>query len=122
MRDGHDRCDKLAKAEICIFVEEQAGEGFVRHLHTHVPRHRLSSDARYNLLRTLVLRFADADAETIVRSYLNRRGTDPAAALVFRIEVSYPEPGVIRHFCGRGTSVHAWTDEVIAPEKFRQTR
>lgn len=120
MQVGRDRCDKLAASEICIIVEKQSDGGFVRHVHTHVPRHRLSEDARYNLLRALVMRYSEADPEMIIRSYLNRRGANPAASVAFQIQVTYPEPGVIRHFCGAETPARAWAEEVIAPEKFRQ--
>lgn len=34
--------------------------------------------------------------QMMVRSCLNKRGTDPAAASAFKIQVSYPEPGAIR--------------------------
>ena len=116
----YDCCNRLAKSEVCIVVETHVDGTYVRHMHTHVPRYRLSAEARYNLLRTLVFRFSDAQAELIVRSHLNRKGADPAAAMGFRVQVSHPEPGVLRHSCEAQGAARAWVDEVIAPEKFRQ--
>lgn len=44
-------------------------------------------------------------------------GKSPPAAPDRRIVTSYPEPGVIRFYCGSNTK--AWSDQVIAKPKFR---
>jgi hypothetical protein len=88
------------------------------HSTEHVPAHRLSNDARTDLLFAMVIRFSGFSAETIVRCYLNKRGrTPPADEGHLRCAVSYPEPGVMRCYCG--TDTIAWSDQVNRKEVFR---
>ena len=105
--ENHKVCDSLKPSEICLVVEQYTEGIYIRKFHEHVPKHRLSNSARTNLLRTLVLHFLGASAEAIVSSSLNERGR----------ATSYPEPGVLRSYCG--TNTIAWSDQVIAPIKFR---
>ncbi len=72
------------------------------------------------MIRALVLRYADFGAQQILHCYLNKRGHEPEACDLLRIHIEYPEPGVIRKYCG--TDVLAWIDTVIAPKEFRQAR
>ena len=55
--------------------------------------------------------------EHIISCYLNKRGKSPAAADDLQIVKSYPEPGVIRFYCGGNTKV--WVDQVISKSEFR---
>jgi hypothetical protein len=70
------------------------------------------------MMKALVLRYEEVEAPCILRCYLNNHGREPAACNPFQVHVEYPEPGVIRKYCG--TNVQAWLDTVIAPGQFRQ--
>ncbi len=111
MYEHHKLCDRLKPSEICVVVEQYTEGIFIRKFHEHVPKSRLSIDARINLLRALVIHFSGLGAETIVRCFLNKRGKTPAANDSLRIETSYPEPGVLRDYCGSNTV--AWSDQVM---------
>jgi len=116
MYENYKLCALLKPGETCLVVEQYRVGEMVRKFHEHVPKYRLNNDARANLLRALVLHFSGASAETIMRSSLNNRGHEPLA-VSFRWHTSYPEPGVLRTYCGTDTT--AWSDHVIAPDKFR---
>ena len=116
MYENHKLCDSLKSSEICLVVEQYMEGIYIRKFHEHIPKHRLSNSARTNLLRTLVLHFSEASAETIVSSSLNKRGRSPPA-MTFQWATSYPEPGVLRSYFG--TDTVAWSDQVIILEKFR---
>jgi hypothetical protein len=75
-------------------------------------------DAQGQLLRALVIRFSAMSARTIVRNHLNTRGKSPPAENDLRFHQTYPEPGVIRFYCGG--NIKAWSDKVILPSQFRQ--
>jgi hypothetical protein len=120
MYENYKLCPELRPSEVCIVLEQYHEGKFERQFHEHVPRSRLSEDARINLLRALVIRFygwAGMGPEGVVRSFLNRRGNKPVARDL-RFHTTYPEPGVIRYCCGADTQ--AWIDVVIAPRNFRQ--
>ncbi len=116
MFENHKLCDRLTPSETCLVVEQYKEGIFIREFHEHVPKSRLSRDAQTNLLRALVIHFSGVGAETILRCYLNERGKTPASNRI-RFETTYPEPGVLRRYCGTDTT--AWSDQVIVPEKFR---
>ena len=116
MYTNHELCDRLTYSETCLVVEQYQEGVFIRKFHEHVPKHRLSKDGRIHLLRALVIHFSGVGAETILRCYLNERGKTPVANRL-RVVTSYPEPGVLRTYCGSDTS--AWSDQVIVKEKFR---
>jgi hypothetical protein len=118
MYERYKLCDHLKPSEVCLVVEQYTEGTFIRIFHQHVPKSRLSDDARRNLLRALVIRFSGIGAETVVHCYLNERGLVPAADNSLKMDVSYPEPGVLRLYCGANTK--AWSDQVIAKWKFRQ--
>ena len=120
MHENHKLCSKLKTSEVCLVVE-QYGEGkFTRQHHEHVPKSRLSTDKRLNLLRALVIVFSGMGFESIVACHLNARGkTLAGSAGRLRMAVAYPEPGVLRTYCG--TNTHAWSDQVIAPSQFRRS-
>ena len=118
MYENYKPCDSLKPSEICLVVEQHTEGIYVQKFHEHVPKYRLSNSARTNLLRTLVLHFMGASAETMVRSNLNERGRSPPA-MTFPWTTSYPEPGVFRTYCGGNTK--AWSDQVISPYKFRRS-
>jgi hypothetical protein len=118
MYENHKLCDRLKPSETCLVVEQYTGGTFTRKFHEHVPKSRLSDDRRRNLLRALVIRFSGIGAETVVRCYLNKSGSAPATDNSLRMTISYPEPGVLRLYCG--TNTKAWSDQVIAPVKFRR--
>jgi hypothetical protein len=115
--ESYKLCDDLKPSEICLIVEQYKDGAFTRKFHEHVPKSRLSNDARVNLLRALVVRFSGIGPETIVHCYLNEKGQRPAADNSLLIVVGHPEPGVLRTYCGANTT--AWSDQVIAPSSFR---
>src|SRR5580693_6829640 len=96
-------CPTLTPDMKCIRLRKYnhgRGELFAELFHEHCPKHRISEDASTEMLRALVLRYEQADAAYILRSYLNKRGREPQAYNPFRMTVEYPEPGVIRKYCG----------------------
>jgi hypothetical protein len=60
--------------------------------------------------------YSGAEAPSIVRSYLNDRGHEPPCDTRLRITVEYPEPGVIRKYCGG--DVQAWIDTAHGADCF----
>jgi hypothetical protein len=68
-------------------------------------------------MKAMVLRH-EVEASHILRSYLSKRGRDPESRDPFQIRLEYPEPGVLRKYCG--TDVLVWIDTVINPRTFRQ--
>jgi hypothetical protein len=115
------RCPQLKPNELCIVLEQYHEGKFARQFHEHVPRSRLSAENKINVIKSLVVRFYGFEGmgpESIVRAYLNNRGKTPSASAVLRIHTSYPEPGVLRHYCGGDTA--AWVDEVVLPSSFRR--
>jgi len=116
MYENYKICDRLKPSEICLVVERYTEGEYTREFHMHVPKHRLSTDARRNLLRVLVLHFKGSSAEAIVQSSLNMQGKSPPTK-TFQWSESYPEPGVFRTYCGANTV--AWSDQVIDPTTFR---
>ena len=110
-------CTELKPKEICIVVEQYKEGIFERQYHCHVPKHRLSESVLLHLLKVLVLKFQNNELETIVRSHLNERGTEPRA---YKLpwHADYPEPGVLRRRCG--ANICAWADLVVSAEEFRK--
>jgi hypothetical protein len=120
MYDNFNLCPQLRPTDVCLVLEQYKEGKFERRFHTHVPKSRLSEDAKINLLKALVVRFdgeSGMGAEHIVNCYINKKGKIPRAAGDLRFETRYPEPGVIRCYCG--TNTKAWSDQVIAKSKFR---
>jgi hypothetical protein len=120
MYENYKLCSELEPSDRCLVVEQYVEGKFEQRFHQHVPKSRLSVDAVINLLRALVARFdgeSGMSAEQIVSAYLNNRARTPPASAVLRIVTSYPEPGVIRYYCGANTK--AWSDQVIAKQDFR---
>jgi hypothetical protein len=121
MYENHKLCSELRANELCIVLEQYHEGKFERQFHEHVPRSRLSAESKINLLRALVVRFygfSGMGAEQIVRAYLNTKGKTPSKNIGLQIRTSYPEPGVLRHYCGGDTA--AWADEVVLASSFRQ--
>jgi hypothetical protein len=116
MYENHKLCPDLKPKEVCLVVEQYHEGTIGRKYHLHVPKYRLSEDALAYLLKTLVLKFANNEPLTIVRSFLNSRGRHPSAHS-FNFHVTYPEPGVLRKYCGGDTC--AWADQVVMPSSFR---
>jgi hypothetical protein len=113
-------CPDLRPADVCLVVEQYREGGFERRFHKHVPRERLSDDARLDLLRALVARFlarTGPNAEQIIGSYLNTNIERPVAPNGLTVVTSHPEPGVVRCYCGSATV--AWSDHVFARRQFR---
>ena len=118
MYENHKLCSSLTPKQICLVVEQYKEGEITRKYHEHVPKYRLSDESRRNLLRALVISFSGMSPESIVRCYLNDRGSLPSANLSLPVIVKYPEPGVLRHYCG--TNTVAWSDQVIVLEDFRR--
>lgn len=121
MYDGFSLSDSLEKGKVEVVVEQYERGAFVRLYSALVPAHRLSKEAKNNLLKSLICRFNGKTGlgfEHIVQSYLNSRGKTPPSHDPFQFHVAYPEPGVLRTYCG--TDTLAWIDEVVSPTTFRQ--
>jgi hypothetical protein len=117
MYENQKLCEKLKPEEICLVVEQYKEGNFERQYHEHVRKHRLSENALRNLLMALVLKFENTEPRTIVRAHLNDRGKAPLAYKLMW-HVTYPEPGVLRKYCGTNTC--AWADLVISAGRFRK--
>jgi len=118
MYENFRLCEGLKSSEICLVVEQYDKGLFTRRFHEHVPKSRLSNDARVHLLRALVIHFSRMGPRNIVACHLNKKGPTPSAdSGTLHMFTSYPEPGVLRFYCGLDTK--AWSDQVIAPSKFR---
>jgi hypothetical protein len=119
MYENYKPCAELKPRECCLVLEQYHQGEFTRHYHLHFPLSRISEKVMIELLKAFVVRFYGFEgfgADSIVSAYLNSRGKDPATKS-FHFQVTYPEPGVIRRYCG--TDTRAWIDEVISPSKFR---
>jgi len=120
MNGNFKLCPDLQPDDVCLVVEQYREGGFERRFHKHVPRARLSDEAKADLLRALVERFSERagpSAEQIVGFYLNANGERPPAINHLTIVTSHPEPGVVRSYCGSATV--AWSDHVFARRQFR---
>lgn len=118
--ENFDLCPDLLSGEKCIVLRRYASGNYERLIHEHVPSHRLSKDNTINLLKTLVIgsvRRSDDEIPSIVGYYLNGRGQKPARRSI-PITPAYPEPGVLRIYCG--TNTMAWCDEVVAEDSYRK--
>jgi hypothetical protein len=93
--ENYKLCETLKPAEICLVVEHYSQGVFAREFHEHVPKSRLSQEARLNLLRALVVHFSGMGPERIVGCYLNSPGRKPEAINGFPFHVTYPERGVL---------------------------
>lgn len=114
-------CPELIPDYRCIRLRKYnsgSGPAYDDLFHEHIPKHRVSEDAAVELLRALVLVYSGAEAPSIVRSHLNGRGHEPPRDTRLRIAFEYPEPGVMRKYCG--TDVHAWIDTVLKADHFRK--
>ena len=119
MYENFELCPGLKAKEMCIVVREYQDGQFYRRFHEHIPKHRISEEGLSAMLQALVLKFQNNEPMTIMRSFLNTRGKEPSA-YTFVWQVTYPEPGVLRKYCG--TNVCAWADQVIEPANFRKER
>lgn len=122
MYENFKLCPELQPSETCLVLEQYVKGRFDRRFHMHVPKSKLTESSLGNLLRSLVIRFYEEEgmgAEHIVQLHLaNRRKSRSSNSL--NIQHSYPEPGVLRFYCG--TNTVAWADQVIVPSKFRSPR
>jgi hypothetical protein len=119
---GFQPCPTLLPKMKCIRLRRYnhgQGDPFTELFHEHFPGYRMSEDASTEMMKALVLRYEEVEAPHILRCYLNKRGHDPKSSSdLFTITVEYPEPGVMRKYCG--TDIQAWIDTVIDPKGFRQ--
>jgi hypothetical protein len=120
MYERYKLCTELKPRECCLVLEQYHQGEFTQKYHRHFPRHRISETTMIEMLKAFVVRFYGFEGfgpDSIVAAYLNSRGKDPASRNPFQMQVTYPEPGVIRRYCG--TNTKAWIDEVIVPSEFR---
>ena len=113
-------CPDWKTQELCLVVEQYKEGVFERVYHLHIPQRRISQSSLSELLRSLVCRFdgfTGLGFETIVAAYLNDRKGGLSKRNPFQMTTSYPEPGVLRLYCG--TNTITWADRVIVPSKFR---
>jgi hypothetical protein len=107
----------LKPKQYCIMVEQYKDGFFERKFHEHVAARRLSEESLQQLLPALVMKFEEMLPMTIFRSHLNGRGKNPPHQ-TFMWHVNYPEPDVLRKYCG--TDTVAWADLVIRADQFRK--
>jgi hypothetical protein len=117
VHSGYKLCESLKPKEYCIVVELYKDGVFEQRFHEHVAVHRLSEESLQYLLPALVMKFEEMLAMTIFRSHLNDRGKNPPRQS-FIWHVEYPEPGVLRKYCG--TNTRAWADRVVLVDSFRK--
>lgn len=117
MYENYKLCDNLMSFEICIVVEQYREGGISRKFHEHIPWYRLSNERRTWLLRMLAFHFSGTNAQNILSNCLNGRAKSPPVSPLL-CNVSYPEPDVFGTYFGGNTV--AWSDQVIAPDKFRR--
>jgi hypothetical protein len=120
MYSGFKICSDLEPKQKCFSLRRYNKGVYDDVFHEHVPRHRITQDNSIEMMKALVLRHEEFVAPFILRCYLNNRGREPEATNLPRFFVEYPEPGVIRKYCC-SNNFQAWKDEIIAPEKFRQS-
>lgn len=114
-------CNTLQPTEKCVRLRKYNsghGEPYTDLFHEHIPKSRMSEGAHVEMMKALVLRYMEVEAHYLLRCFLNTRGSSPEAVDPFMICQEYPEPGVIRTYCGK--NVQAWVDTVILPEQFRK--
>lgn len=116
--EGHHLCPELVPGQVCFRVKIYNEGVFETVFHEHVPSHRISQERANEALRSLVARYSEWPGSYILRSQLNRRGRNPECYPGFTYHVSYPEPGVIRHYVG-GPRTNAWHDAVLSEADFR---
>lgn len=117
VHDKYRLCETLKPKEYCIVVEQYKEGLFEQKFHEHVAAHRLSEESLQYLLPALVMKFEEMLPMTIFRSHLSDRGKNPPRQ-TFMWHVNYPEPGVLRKYCGTDTC--AWADRVVSADKFRK--
>lgn len=115
---GYCLCSGLLAKEVCFCVREYKEGIFETVYHGHVPASRISQARAHEALRSLVARYSGWPGEWLLHSLLNSRSGQPQRYPGFTHDVSYPEPGVLRHTV-RGTNVHAWCDTVVSNKQFR---
>ena len=111
-------CKTLTPSQKCVRLQVYWKGRVEQRFHKHVAVNRLAEKRIAEMLTTLVLRYEEAAGDRIVDAYLTRRGRAAKAAHPYWIHVTYPEPGVIRRYCGGNTL--AWVDWVCRPEVFRR--
>lgn len=119
MYSGFQLCPDIDPKQKCFRLRRYNEGLFDEIFHEHVPNHRITIDSAIEMLKALVLRHEEFSASHILRCYLNSRRGSPEALRILRIDVEYPEPGVIRRYCC-SNNFNAWMDEVIIPAKFRK--
>jgi hypothetical protein len=111
-------CRELQPEQVCFCVRRYQ-EGHIDVLvHYHVPLRRTSEERRCETLQTLVATSSHWPAEWVINSLLNSRRGEPERYPGFVHDVSYPEPGVLRHTVSSG-NVWAWCDTVVVADAFR---
>ena len=115
--ERHDLCQDLKPGDLCFRSKTYSNGVHTNDLHEHIPAHRISQDDCIAVLRSLAARYAGWSGESILHSHLNRRPGGPSRSPAFLHHISYPQPGVIRHYVSAGNT-HAWLDRIVSPEKF----
>ncbi len=119
MYENFKLCPDLKPGELCLVIEQYVEGQFQRCYHRHIRQHRLSDLSRRALLRSLVIKQSHMHEDHILACHVNSRGKNPSADGSLGINTSYPEPGVIRTYCGANSV--AWIDAVIVADQFRQS-
>lgn len=78
----------------------------------------MSQDRMLEALNSLVARYSEWPGDWILSSLQNARTGAPERYPGFTHDVTYPEPGVLRH-TSSGTNIHSWCDTVISKASFR---
>ncbi|MGE0742222.1 MAG: hypothetical protein AB7O98_12855 [Hyphomonadaceae bacterium] len=122
MYEGWEICPTLEPKQVCFRCQIYRDGRFDSVHHQHVAKVRLSQERIDAILSSFVIRYygdSGMGFEQIVGCHVNDRPGDPARFDALRFHVSYPEPGVLRHYCG--TNTKAWADWVISPSQFRSS-
>ncbi len=115
---GYKICKGLKANEKCFRLHEYNEGEFHELFHEHIPKHRISADNAGEFMKTLVVRHSSLGDPEILRTYLKKRGKNPAAIEFGQVVIEYPEPGVLRKYFSCGNT-SAWFDEVISTAQFR---
>ncbi len=116
---AHIICQTLAIKEKCFRLRKRNNSGgFDELFHQHIPAYRISNESALSFLKSLVLLHSSLDDLSVLKTYLNGRGTSPKKINLSESTTHSPEPGVIRH-CRNNHQINAWYDEVNHKEKFR---
>lgn len=111
-------CKNLKSDERCFVVRRYFEGEWTVLCHEHVPKSRMSSDSACSALKALLAKYSGYIDSVLLSGFMNSKSKNPERSRMFDIDVSYPEPGVLRKGCYK-SNTEGWVDEVISKDKFR---